>query len=458
MTHARDVVFRLLKNWSTLEDPPFLPERGHPDWAALAPRDRPFAFDLLTGILRWRSTLDTIIATRLRQPIDSLEIPIRAALWLGAYQLLFQGTANYAAVNTAVTLAKEFNPAAGGLVNAVLRAITRLGPRKVAVEKSLTLPQRLARHAVSLDFETDLRFNADIFRDPAIALAAHLAAVRSHPRPLVDHLLKLYSERAGEILLHNNQRPVVTLRVDAAAIDVPAATGLVAHETAPNFLVAREGWNDLIESRVEHGTLSPQDPTAAKPVRQAAALVAAGTLPRPAKILDLCAGLGTKTIQLARTFPEAQVIATDIDTVKLTRLENRVKALGLKNISVHTAQEIENRKSKIENDFDWALVDVPCSNLGVMAKRVQSRWRWPTLDHAALATLQEKLLAQAATLAPVVIYATCSIDPEENEKRVAKFAAANSRWKVVHEELTLPAGATAGPRDGGYYAVLRAES
>lgn len=424
----------------------------------MSARDRAFAFDLITGVLRWRGTLDAILATRLRQPIETLETSIRAALWLGAYQLLFQGTASYAAVNTAVTLAKQVNPAASGLVNAVLRAITRLQPRQVATD--LPLAQRLSTRTLALRFDTDLRFTGDLFPDPVKASAAHLAAVRSHPRILVEHLLGLYGERAGDILLHNNQRPLITFRVDVAALDVPAAAGLVAHGKAKRFLVAQEGWNEVVEKLVEKGTLSPQDPTAAKPIRQAEALIAAGTVARPARILDLCAGLGTKTVQAARAFPEATVTATDIDLVKLTRLESRVKSLSLTNVEALQTGEIEKRKTKTENRFDLVLVDVPCSNLGVMGKRVQSRWRWPGLDHAELAALQEKLLAQAAGLAAnngIVIYSTCSIDPAENEKRVEKFLAANPAWKLVMQEMTMPATGDLGTEvhDGGYFAVLK---
>ena len=138
MSHpsSRDLVFRVLSRWSVLPDPPFLPERTHPDWAAVSPRDRAFAFDLLTGIFRWRGALDAVIASRLRQPFDTLEMGLRVALWIGACQILFQATADYAAVDTAVTLARRVNPKAAGLVNAVLRAITRLEPRRIAVPDS----------------------------------------------------------------------------------------------------------------------------------------------------------------------------------------------------------------------------------------------------------------------------------------------------------------------------------
>jgi 16S rRNA (cytosine967-C5)-methyltransferase len=107
------------------------------------------------------------------------------------------------------------------------------------------------------------------------------------------------------------------------------------------------------------------------------------------------------------------------------------------------------------------LVDAPCSNTGVMAKRVQSRWRWPKLDHAALRELQLKLLRQAAESlvgGGILVYSTCSIDPAENEKLVAQFLGEGERrFEKVHEEGTLPSltNDAAGTWDGGYFAVLR---
>jgi 16S rRNA (cytosine967-C5)-methyltransferase len=455
MADARSIVFQLLSSWTTLHNPPFLPERTHPGWAAMTGRDRAFAFDLLTGVMRWRGTLDAVLATRVRQTLDGLEPPIRAALWLGAYQLLFQGTASYAAVDTAVTLAKQHNPAAGGLVNAVLRAITRLKPRRMATREPLA--SRLSRRALALDFGTDLCFGGDVFVDPAVALATHLAQVRSHPRELVEHVLGLYGEQAGAILLRNNQRSWITLRADAGALDVPSAAGLAAHGETDHFVVAVEGWNEALERLVEAGTLSPQDPTAAKPVRRVAALMAEGTLAKPGGIVDLCAGLGTKTIQLARAFPQSTITATDVDTVKLARLQMRAKSIGLRNVEVASPEELKNQSSKINNAL--VLADVPCSNTGVMGRRVQSRWRWPTLDRGALGRLQEGLLRQAAELAGdngVVVYATCSIDAAENGGRVGEFLGNNPGYRVVAEEVTLPSLTDEAARvhDGGYYAVV----
>ncbi len=466
MPTARDIALRALLLWTTPSDPPFLPERTDPEWNALGPRDRAFAFDLLTGIIRWRATLDAIIASRLRQPLDLLDHPVRAVLWIGAYQLLFQsGTADYAAVDTTVNLAKQNRGTtkAAGLVNAVLRGITRLSP--VTAKRADASPApALSRRAFALDFDSQLFLNNDLFPDPTKALAAHLAVVRSHPVSYVNHLRKIYGDDlAGELLLRNNLRPVVTLRADSGSIDVPTNAGLIAHADTPRFLVAAEGWNPMIEAFVGKGLLSPQDPTSAKPVRRAAELASEEKIIRPARILDLCAGLGTKSVQLARAFPRATVIAADIDDVKLQRLAARATQIGQKNITITPAATIAAGVPGTEK-FDLVFVDVPCSNTGVMAKRVQSRWRWPSLDHTALHTLQTQLLMQGfRLLAPggTLIYSTCSLDPAENESLVAAFLAGlPGALRVAEQEATLPALTTRADtaHDGGYFAILVKEA
>jgi 16S rRNA (cytosine967-C5)-methyltransferase len=456
MQTARDIVFNLLRNWTTISDPPFLPERSDDHFAQLTPRDRPFAFDLITGIIRWRKTLDAVIASRLKQPLETVDHAVVAVLWLGTYQLLFQsGTTDYAAVDTTVDLAKKYRETsrAAGLVNAVLRNITRLNP--TIEPRTPNAGGGLARNTIALDFDRQLKFNEDIFLRPEANPIGHLAQVRSHPTQFVEHLRTIFGDKlAAELLLRNNLRPIITLRTEETTLEVPAIAGLVAHSAAPKFLVATAGWNQIIETLVNKGTLSPQDPTAAKPVRHLEQLVQQNELRAPQKILDLCAGLGTKTLQLARAFPNANITAADIDSVKLARLQNRMTQVGQKNVTTIDAKKLDSTER-----FDLILVDAPCSNTAVFSKRVQSRWRWPTLDHAALHKLQLQLLTQAASLlAPkgTLLYSTCSIDPNENTNLIQKFLTQNPTLKLQHEQPTLPSLTTAPneTQDGGYFALL----
>ncbi len=450
---ARELAFRILSRWYNLAEPPFLPERGDVEWQELSPRDRAFAFDLLTGVMRRRGTLDVLIAAQLRQPLDTLDLPVRVLLWIGAYQLLFQsGTAAYAAVDSTVDLAKSLRQTAkaGGLVNAVLRGITRLHPQAAP---RATMAR--SRRAFPLDFTSAITLSRDLFPNPHAAPDAYLAATTSHPASYAGHLRKLFGDAQAELLLiRNNLRPTITFRVDADSLDAPASAGLAPHSEAARFVVAAEGWNTAIESLVARGILSPQDPTAAKAVRWLA-----GKGESPKTILDWCAGLGTKTLQLARAFPDATVTATDVDHPKLSRLEARARQVKQANIAVRAMPTFVDNA----DTFDLVLVDVPCSNTGVMAKRVQSRWRWSTLDHVTLHALQAKLLQQAAArLAPggLLVYSTCSIDPGENERILESRPATGAfsgDFSKVHEENTLPSLSDdpLATHDGGYFCVLR---
>jgi len=464
MASSREQAFRLLSRWHVLQDPPQLPERtlvaGEDPWAGLTPRDRSFAFDMVTGVIRWRNLLDEIIASRLKQTLESVDHPVRVLLWIGTYQLLLQeGTANYAAVDTTVDLAKKMKStrAAAGLVNAVLRGITRLKPTRVEGKLS-------SRRAFATGSANSVQLSEDIFADPVTTPTAHLSVVRSHPSAYVNYLRKHYGDEVtSDILLANNRRPVVTLRADKDTLDISSLAGLVAHTTAKHFLVAKEGWNPIVEKLVQEGTLSPQDPTSAKPVLTIAEQAAKAGV-KIKRVLDLCAGLGTKSIQLARVFPEAQIIASDVDSLKLVRLAARAKAAKITNITTVVATELADHilaaGGEAGGKFDAVLVDVPCSNTGVFAKRVQSRWRWASLDHEELHTLQKNLLIQGGAylnLGGLLVYSTCSIDPEENEKLVrALLKDFPQGLKIAKHDFTLPATSDdpAATHDGGFFALL----
>jgi 16S rRNA (cytosine967-C5)-methyltransferase len=364
MADAREAAFNILQQWTTLDSPPQVPERAgpHATWEGLSSRDRAFAFDLLTAVLRWRNLLDSVIASRLRQPLESLDPPVRALLWLGSCQLLLQsGTADYAAVDTTVAMALKYRSTAktAGLVNAVLRGITRLAPARLPIDQAVPLELQLSRRAFALDYSTQLTFSESVFPDPVRAPDAHLSIVRSHPAAYVSRLRMIYGgAMAGALLLHNNLRPVVTLRSDESALQVPAAAGLAAHAEAPRFLVAAAGWNETLERLVGSGKLSPQDPTSARPVARVAEMAAGGQLAAPRRIIDLCAGLGTKTLQLARAFPKSQVIGADIDAGKLQRLAARARAVGQGNIATLPAETAATPKPA--ETYDLVVVDVPC--------------------------------------------------------------------------------------------------
>ncbi|MHC4438985.1 MAG: RsmB/NOP family class I SAM-dependent RNA methyltransferase [Planctomycetota bacterium] len=191
------------------------------------------------------------------------------------------------------------------------------------------------------------------------------------------------------------------------------------------------------------------------------------------KFLDLCAAPGTKTTQLAEvTCDSARIVATDIDNKRLEMVRENVIRLGMNHIDVVPYEElpgisdfrlpnadfqIANRKSQIANSFDCVLLDVPCSNTGVLAKRVEARYRISPQAIKKLLRIQAGLLETAAGLvkpAGLICYSTCSIQKKENSNIIENFLEKNKNFTLEKEQLTLPS-AENFDHDGGYCAVLK---
>jgi 16S rRNA (cytosine967-C5)-methyltransferase len=195
------------------------------------------------------------------------------------------------------------------------------------------------------------------------------------------------------------------------------------------------------------GLFTVQDPSASN----AAALLD----PQPGwMILDLCAAPGTKTTQLAElTQDAAQIIATDIDASRLTRVHENLTRLGVGSVTVIRYCEVAQ---KTPAGYDAILLDVPCSNTGVLAKRVEARFRLGQSPAQELVRTQRALLEKAATLLKPggrICYSTCSVQRAENSDLIRSFLKANRQFELVAEELLLPK-ATGFDHDGAYAAIL----
>ena len=238
----------------------------------------------------------------------------------------------------------------------------------------------------------------------------------------------------------------------AAAAAALAAEGV---QTAPHVngrsLVAAE-WVSVRDLKAfREGLVQPQDPTAT------AVVVAAAPAPG-SRVLDFCAAPGTKTTQLAETMDDrGAIMAVDVSADRIQRIEDNCRRLGVGIVTTALAEGVGSLEPR---SFDLALVDAPCSNTGVLARRAEARWRFDEERLLALAADQRILLGLAAQFVRRggrLAYSTCSIEPEENEQ-VARWAAARAEGlEIRREELTLPAGAE-DPRqwrDGGYLAIFK---
>jgi 16S rRNA (cytosine967-C5)-methyltransferase len=200
------------------------------------------------------------------------------------------------------------------------------------------------------------------------------------------------------------------------------------------------------------GLIQPQDATAS-------AVVAEAVRPRAGmEVLDFCAAPGTKTTHLAELMGNAgSITAVDTTAEKLTSIESNCRRLGATNVRTVLADQVGGL---VPGGFDVALADVPCSNTGVLARRVEARWRFDEVALAKLVKDQRFLLAAAGQFVRPggrLVYSTCSIEPEECGDLARGFARRSDRFKLTDERLTLPAGADDPTRwqDGGYYAVFQ---
>ena len=201
----------------------------------------------------------------------------------------------------------------------------------------------------------------------------------------------------------------------------------------------------------KEGLFTVQDITASLPVRL--------LNPQPEwTILDLCAAPGTKTTQLAElTEDSAKIIATDIDPQRLESVKENTTRLGITSVSILPYEELLTSKfSTLNPKFDCVLLDVPCSNTGVLAKRIEARYRVNPKVIKELTETQTELLAAAAKMLKPkgkICYSTCSIQKAENSRLVKDFLRQNPDFALESELLTLPSSEGLD-HDGGYVAII----
>lgn len=414
----------------------------------LAARDRALALELAVGVERRRITLDAVLVALTSRGTLPADPYVRTALRLGAYQLLYlPRIPAHAAVATAVETLRAQRP----FVNALLR---RLAGSLLAGAADPAQPRSQLALPPGTGGERTLRLPVDVFPDPVAEPAAHLAAVQGLPADLVERWVERFGrERARHVAEASASTPSVWLRVrgqrmDTAGLQASLAREGVATERSddPRFLrlLGVEATSPFTTEAYRSGLFVVQDPTACA----AADAVAA----RPGEvILDLCAAPGGKATALAeQTGPDGAVFAHDRDRARLELVRQTAERLGLQD----TLRIVEDLAAAPPL-CDAVLVDVPCSNTGVLARRVEARRRPIGSSLAALVPEQQALLRLGlARTRPGgrVVYSTCSLEQEENRGVVDAVVGEVAGCAVVREQLTWPEG---GLCDGGYFAVVR---
>ncbi len=365
-------------------------------------RDRGLAGEIAAGTLRWQAAFDRVIAAFAGRPAARLDPEVLDILRMTAFQLLhLDRIPASAAVNDAVDLARNAGKqSAGGLVNAVLRRISRERGR-------LPLPPRPADPAADRSASID-----------------YLAGALSHPEWLVTRWLDRHGFEAAEAWAQfDNEPAALTLRTNTLRTTRDAlGQALAGHGVttrpavfAPQGLLVLDG-NPLLTPLAHEGLFSVQD--------ESSQLVAVLAAARPGeRVLDACASPGGKTTALAAAMEDrGLIVATDLRGRRVDLLARTVRAAGASCVRVVRADAA--RPLPFVGEFDCVLLDVPCSGLGTLRRDPDIRWRRTEVELGPLAATQASMLEQsAAVIAPGgrLLYSTCSSEPEENETVVSRF-------------------------------------
>ncbi len=402
-------------------------------------RDRALAFEIAVGTTRYFNLLDHLLVRCMERPLPVGRHWTRAALRTGLYQAAFLRIPARAAVHETVELVKNSpERALAGFVNAVLRRAAGLDREQVVAEIS----------------------------DPE----ARLAVATAHPPWLVTRwVARLGLEGARRRLEAGNRPPPLTLRVNTLATSrerVIAALQQAGCEVQPmagvpqGLVLPRPAGGVAALPGFAEGWFVVQDPAAQR--------VAPFLDPRPGeRILDLCAAPGGKTTHLAALAEgKARVVAVEKRLTRIPRLRENLTRLKVPGVTV---QRGDGAEVAGEAAFDKVLVDAPCTGTGIIRRHPDVKWRRGPGDLARMVVEQERLLTAAArAVRPggVLVYATCSLEPEENEARIEAFLADHPDWQrrslvpELEAPLLTPAGDFASEpgwadMDGFYAARLQ---
>jgi 16S rRNA (cytosine967-C5)-methyltransferase len=400
ITAARRVAYEILRR--TFEDGAWT-DRAFTAAATregLEGRDRAQARRLAYGSVQRRATSDHVIGVLAGRRGGKIDDPALAALRLGLYELLYSETADHAAVDQAVELAKDGTRrggmphararAASGFVNAILR--------RAAAERAELL--------AALDDST----------------AEGAAVAHSYPLWLVKTWwAQLGATEANLLMAAMNEPAETALRVNTLRAEPPAvaaelrAAGVEVDGPGDGSLLApAEGIvvdlaTEPVAARIATGELVPQS-------RGSQAIVALLD-PQPGdRVLDLCAGPGIKTTGIAARIGDGgSIVSIESDPRRAAQIDELCATTGAGQVRVEVADAAE---ADLGSDYDRILLDPPCSDLGTLASRPDARWRRAPDDPERVAALQRRLLVRAArSLAPggTLVYSTCTISAPENE-------------------------------------------
>lgn len=386
MLTEREEAYRVLLLW--LKEDAFIKEGGL----------SPFAMELALGVCRRHLYLEYFIKT-LTKKMPALEV--RVILEMGLFQMFFMDVPDHAAINTSVEMTKAANLGDGAarLTNAVLRAARRSG------EPALP-PQRVRRISIE----------------------------NSVPEWIVRRWFDVYGgDRAEALAKSTLERPVEWIRVNLQKTSAPVLAQKLGITGASilydRFIeLPRDVGVKLLLATPEFvkGEFSFQNPSAFEVVKLL-------NLKPGLKVWDVCAAPGGKSALMAEMDRSLEITATDSSEARLEKMQDLVDRLELKNVKME-------RPLSVTGKFDRILLDVPCSNMGVLARRPEAVYRVTPESFKELTELQYSILEKSYTALADggrIVYATCSPDPQETTQVINRFVKAHPEFEKV-EAPVLP--------------------
>ena len=424
---ARSVVFsRLSRQLLRYPDLAIEPIRA----SDLSQREQAFAKALeIATLTRWR-TLEAVLSSRVQRPWCDLEPKLRGALMGGAAQLLFMDRIpDHAAVGETVAWAKRaIRPGAGGMVNGVLRAVTRLRTETLPSDDPRASAWWDHRDVLPLESGEALLLAEPIFSDNTATRLGQQAS-------LGDDLVLGWVGAKGWACAQ--QRAHHCLARPPIFVHEPGHPCRPWTGTHPELL-------ELLESTPDARV---QDQGSARVVESTRDL-------DPKLIVDFCAGRGTKTKQLAELHPGAEILATDVNDDRLAGLRTTFEG----HPRVHAVEPGGLRD--VHGQVDLLVLDVPCSNTGVLPRRPQARYRFNDERRVSLSRLQKGIVSETVSLLAAgahLLYATCSLEPGENEKIarwIEKRYEVDTITRAGMEPRGLPGESPETYADGGFHALF----
>lgn len=360
---------------------------------------------LTNGAVKYKLLLDFYIS-KLAKINSKTNIYAINTLRLGIYELIFTKNPPYSVINSYVEIIKPYKKELASFINAVLRNFTR---KKSSLDELIQELQKTEQ----------------------------ISILYSHPEFMIKEWLTAYGEEETiKICEYNNAAPKISLRVNTLKTDLENFSKILtenninfSYSKVPNLITLDKALDIRGIPGFKEGHFVVQG--------EGSTLVSYALDPKEnEEILDLCAAPGGKTLHTAELIKNnGQITAVDISEKRLKRIKENAERLEFDCIDTMC---IDATKFKSDKKYDKIIVDAPCSNTGVLSKRADARWNRKPEDIVSLSVLQLNILNNAAKFLKqngTIIYSTCSIEKEENEKVVESFLLQNNDFKL--EELSL---------------------